>query len=87
MVGRFESRPVDHDMPPLETVSDIDPSYEPPEPQYEPEPRRPNIFTANAASNNPRGRGRGFLQVSPFPPRGRGQIRMPFMGRERSTDN
>ena len=58
MAQRFESRPVDQDIPPLETASDTDPSYEPPEPQYEPEPRRPNIFTDNAASNNPSGRGK-----------------------------
>ena len=37
LAGRFESRPVDHNMPPMET--NIDPSYEPPEPLYEPEPR------------------------------------------------
>ena len=61
LVGRLDLRLVDQDMSPLETVSDIDPSCELPEPQYEPEPRRPNIFTDNASSNNPRGRGRGLL--------------------------
>ena len=61
LVGRFESRPLDQDMPPLKTVSDMDPSYEPAEPQYGPEPRRPNIFTDYAASNNPSDRGRGLM--------------------------
>ena len=81
--GRFESRTVDPEMPPLEAVLDVDPSNESSEPQYELEPRGPNVFTNNAAS----GRGRGLLNVNPFPPRGRGQIRRPFMGRGRSTDN
>ena len=47
MEVRFESRTVDRKMSPLETVSDIEPSYEPSEPKYEPQPRRPNIFTKN----------------------------------------
>ena len=67
MEGRFKSRTVDQEISSLETVSDVELSYEPPEPQYEPEPRGPNIFTNNAAS----GRGRGLMQVALFPSRGR----------------
>ena len=55
-------------MPPLET--DIDPSYEPPEPLYEPEPRRTDIFTENATSNIPSGRGEGICELLPFLPEG-----------------
>ena len=86
--GTIESRVVEPDMPPLETVTDAyDPSYEPPGPQYEPEKREPNIFTDNAATNNPSGRGRGLICVTTFPPRGRRQNRRPFLGRGRSTEN
>ena len=64
LAWRFDSIPVDQDMPPLET--DIDPSYEPPEPLYEPEPRRPNIFTDNGTSNNPVAERKAFCELLPF---------------------